>query len=154
MKSRLAYAKVSPGLFESMETPDGYIEKCGLEKSLLFLVQLRVSLMNGCAYCIDMHSKDLRVIGEKEQRLYSLCAWRECPYYTERERAALSWSESVTDLTNGHVPEEVYQNARAHFNEKELCDLTFAVATINAWNRLCIAGRMVPGNYQPTGMAN
>src|ERR1700741_417474 len=121
-----------------MDALDQYVQSSGLEKRLLFLVQLRASQINGCAYCLDMHWKDLRAIGEQEQRLYSLHAWRECPYYTERERAALAWAEAVTLSTDGHVPDTVYEEARAHFSEKELTDLTFAVTAINAWNRLSI----------------
>jgi AhpD family alkylhydroperoxidase len=113
------------------------------------LVQLRVSQINGCAYCLDMHWKDLTAIGEHAQRLYSLDAWRECPYYTDRERAALTWTEAVTLISDGHVPETVYQEVSHHFSEKELADLTLAVAAINAWNRLSIAGRLPPGTYQP-----
>jgi AhpD family alkylhydroperoxidase len=113
------------------------------------LVQLRASQINGCAYCLDMHWKDLCVIGEQERRLYSLPAWRECPYYTERERAALAWTEALTMIAGDHVPDAVYREVQPHFNEKELADLTLAVAAINAWNRLSIAGRLVPGTYQP-----
>jgi alkylhydroperoxidase family enzyme len=105
--------------------------------------------VNGCAYCLDMHWKDLQASGEKEQRMYSLDAWRECPYYTERERAALAWTEAVTLIAKDHAPDAVYEEARAHFSEKEICDLTLAVAAINAWNRLAISSRTVPGAYQP-----
>src|ERR1700689_2596427 len=145
MQARFNYAKTAPGVYDAMEGLEKYLEQCGLEKSLMFLVQLRASQINGCAYCLDMHWKDLRAIGEKEQRLYSLDAWRECPYYTPRERAALEWTEAVTLITNGHVPDTVYAAARAHLNEKELSDLTFAVTAINTWNRLSIASRTVPG---------
>jgi AhpD family alkylhydroperoxidase len=132
-----------------MDALDRYLQTCGVEKSLILLVQLRASQINGCAHCLDMHWKDLCAIGEHEQRLYSLDAWRECPYYTDRERAALEWTEAVTLITTGHVPDAVYEHVRSHFSEKELSDLTFAVATINAWNRLSIAGRLTPGTYQP-----
>jgi AhpD family alkylhydroperoxidase len=125
-----------------------YLHGCGLEQGLLHLLKLRASQLNGCAYCLDMHWKDLRASGEKEQRMYSLDAWRECPYYTDRERAALAWTEAVTLVTNGHVPDAVYAEARAHFSEKGMCDLTLAVAAINAWNRLAISSRTVPGGYQ------
>ena len=154
MESRFNYAKAAPGVYEAMGRPEQYLQTCGLEKSLLFLIQLRASQINGCAYCIDMHSKDLRSIGDTEQRLYSLDAWRECPYYTDRERAALAWTEAVTIITNGHVPEAVYEEARSQFSEKELSDLTLAIATINAWNRLSIAARLVPGGYQPAKVAS
>ena len=153
MQARLNYAKTAPGVYDAMEGLEKYLEQCGLEKSLLFLVQLRASQLNGCAYCLDMHWKDLRAIGEKEQRLYSLDAWRECPYYTDRERAALAWTEAVTLIAQGHAPDVVYEQARSHFNEKELSDLTLAVASINAWNRLSIAARIVPGGYQPAHLS-
>jgi AhpD family alkylhydroperoxidase len=149
MQARLNYAKTAPGVYDAMEGLEKYLEQCGLEKSLMFLVQMRASQMNGCAYCLDMHWKDLRAIGEKEQRLYSLDAWRECPYYTDRERAALAWTEAVTLIAQGHAPDAVYDQARSQFTEKELSDLTLAVAAINAWNRLSIAARIVPGGYQP-----
>ena len=132
-----------------MDALDRYLQTCELEKSLILLVQLRASQINGCAYCLDMHWKDLCAIGEHEQRLYSLDAWRECPSYTDRERAALEWTEAVTLITTGHVPDAVYEHVRSHFSEKELSDLTLTVATINAWNRLSIAGRLTPGTYQP-----
>ncbi|MCI0355091.1 MAG: carboxymuconolactone decarboxylase family protein [Acidobacteria bacterium] len=153
MKARLNYAKAAPGTYEAMDALDQYLNECGLEESLLHLVRLRASQINGCAYCLDMHWKDLRVIGEREQRLYSLDAWRECPYYSERERAALAWTEAVTLITQGHVPDAVYDAVRPHFSEKELSDLTLALATINAWNRLSIAARLVPGAYQPAKAA-
>jgi AhpD family alkylhydroperoxidase len=126
-----------------------YLAHSDIEKALIMLVQLRASQINGCAYCLDMHWKDLCAIGEREQRLYSLDAWRECPYYTDRERAALEWTEAVTQIANGHVPDAVYEAVRPHFNDKELSDLTLAIATINAWNRLSVAGRLIPGTYQP-----
>jgi AhpD family alkylhydroperoxidase len=148
MRARLSFAKAAPGAYDAMDAPENYLSNCGLEKKLLFLIQLRSSQINGCAYCLDMHWKDLRAAGETEQRLYSLDAWRECPYYTDRERAALAWAEAVTLLTDGHVSDAVYEEVRPHFSEKELCDLTFAVATINAWNRLSIASRTVPGTYK------
>jgi AhpD family alkylhydroperoxidase len=149
MEARMNYAKAAPGVYDAMEGPEKYLEQCGLEKPLMHLIMLRASQINGCAYCLDMHSKDLRAIGEKEQRMYSLDAWRECPYYSDRERAALAWTEAVTLVAQGRVPDAVYEEARPHFSEKELSDLTLAVAAINAWNRLCIAARIVPGSYQP-----
>jgi AhpD family alkylhydroperoxidase len=126
-----------------------YLAKSSLDQNLLHLIKYRVSQINGCAYCLDMHSKDLRAAGESEQRLYLLDAWRETPFYTERERAALAWAESVTNITEGHVPDEVYEEVRKHFSEEELIDLTLAVTTINSWNRLSIAFRTTPGTYQP-----
>ena len=125
-----------------------YLGSSSLEKKLLHLIKLRVSQINGCAFCLDMHWKDLQVEGENEQRMYSLDAWRETPYYTDRERAALAWAEAVTKITDGHASDEVYEATRQHFSEQELADLTLAVVTINAWNRLSIAFRVVPGTYQ------
>jgi AhpD family alkylhydroperoxidase len=149
MKVRLNYGKAAPGVYDAMDALDQYLQACGLERTLIFLVQLRVSQINGCAYCIDMHWKDLRAAGEDEQRLYSLDAWRECPYYSDRERAALAWADAVTRVADGHVPDAVYDEARAQFSERELADLTLAVATINAWNHLSIAARLKPGTYLP-----
>ncbi len=149
MEERMHYMKAAPGTYYAMLGLEKYLHECGLEEPLLHLIKLRGSQINGCAYCLDMHWKDLRAIGETEQRLYSLDAWRECPYYTERERAALEWTEAVTLVSEGHVPDNVYEQVRPHFSEKELCDLTFAVAAINAWNRLAIAARTTPGTYQP-----
>ena len=154
MKPRFNYAKVAPGVYDAMDALDQYSGACGLEESLLHLVRLRVSQINGCAYCLDMHWKDLRALGEEEQRLYSLDAWRECPYYTDRERAALAWAEEVTLVAGGHVPDAVFEEARRHLGEKELADLTLAVAAINSWNRLSIAARLVPGTYQPAARAS
>jgi AhpD family alkylhydroperoxidase len=151
MKVRLDYGTVAPGVYGAMDALDQYLQACGLERTLLALVQLRVSQINGCAYCLDMHWKDLRAAGEAEQRLYSLDAWSECPYYSGRERAALAWAEAVTLVIDGHVPDAVHDEARTQFGEKELSDLTLAVATINAWNRLSIAARLRPGTYQPAG---
>ena len=151
MNVRLNYGKFAPGIYDAMDALDRYLQGCGLEKALLLLVQLRASQINGCAYCLDMHWKDLRAAGEREQRLYSLDAWRECPYYTDRERAALEWTEAVTRIADGHAPDSVYALVRPHFTDKELSDLTLAVAAINAWNRLSIAGRLTPGTYQPAG---
>lgn len=149
MKPRFNYARVAPGVYDAMDALDQYLGSCGLEESLLHLVRLRASQINGCAYCLDMHWKDLVAIGEKEQRLYSLDAWRECPYYTERERAALTWTEAVTRVAADQVPDAIYEQVRPHFSEKELADITLNIATINAWNRLSIAARLVPGVYQP-----
>jgi AhpD family alkylhydroperoxidase len=145
---RMNMWKVAPGAFQAMMGLERYLHECGLEASLLNLLKLRASQVNGCAYCIDMHWKDLRAAGESEQRLYGLDAWEESPYYSERERAALAWTEAVTRLTEGHVPERVYQAVKPHFSDKELADLTLAVASINAWNRLAISARMLPGAYK------
>jgi AhpD family alkylhydroperoxidase len=149
MTTRIDYGTAAPGVYQAMDALDTYLHSCAIEKRLLFLVQLRVSQINGCAYCLDMHWKDLRALGETEQRLYSLDAWRECPCYSDRERAALAWAESVTRVADGHVSDEVYREVREAFTEKELADLTLAVAAINAWNRLSIAARLRPGTYQP-----
>jgi AhpD family alkylhydroperoxidase len=128
---------------------EAYLEECGLEPSLLDLVRTRASQINGCAYCIDMRTKDARARGESEQRLYALNAWREKPFYSERERAALAWTEALTLISEEHVPGEVYEQARQHFNEQELVSLTLAVVSINGWNRIAIRFRSVPGTYQP-----
>lgn len=149
MMTRINYAKTAPGVYEAMDALDRYLAGCGLEERLLHLVRLRASQLNGCAYCIDMHWKDLRAAGETEQRLYGLDAWRESPYYTARERAALSWAEAVTLVARDQVPETVFENVERHLGARELADLTLAVAAINAWNRLSIAARLEPGGYQP-----
>ncbi|MBZ5661004.1 MAG: carboxymuconolactone decarboxylase family protein [Acidobacteriia bacterium] len=149
MEPRINYPKVVPGALQAMLAFSSYVQKCGLELSLLNLIFLRASQMNGCAYCIDMHWKDLRADGEEEQRLYGLDAWQESPYYSDRERAVLAWTESVTNIQNGHVPDEVYEQVRKFFTEKEVVDLTLAITEINSWNRLNIALRTVPGAYQP-----
>lgn len=132
-----------------MDALDQYLATCGLEGSLMHLITLRASQINGCAYCLDMHWKDLRAAGEAEQRLYSLDAWKECPYYSQRERAALAWTKAVTLVADGHLSDAVYAEAKSQFTDKELSDLTLAIATINAWNRLSIAGRLTPGTYEP-----
>ena len=150
MEARIDYLKVGRGVYEAMLGLEKYLHQCGLEEKLLDLIKLRVSQINGCAYCIDMHWKDLRSLGETEQRLYGLDAWEESPYYTDRERAALAWAEAVTNIKETHAPDDVYQEARKHFNEKEMADLTLAISTINAWNRLAISARSVPGLYQPS----
>lgn len=149
MKPRIDHRKASPGAVEAMLGLERYLHSCGLPENLLHLLELRVSQMNGCAYCIDMHSKDLRAAGESEQRLYLLDAWREAPFYTDREQAALAWAEAVTQVSEGHVPDAVYEQARSQFSEQELINLTLAVVTINGWNRLNIAFRRVAGTYQP-----
>ncbi|HEV8485949.1 MAG TPA: carboxymuconolactone decarboxylase family protein [Blastocatellia bacterium] len=149
MEQRIDYLKAGRGAYQAMLGLEKYLHECGLEESLIHLIKLRTSQINGCAYCIDMHWKDLRSIGEEEQRLYGLDAWEESPYYTDRERAALAWTEAVTSIREGHAPDEVYELAAKQFTEKELADLTLAIATINAWNRLSIAARTVPGTYQP-----
>ncbi len=149
MEPRIDYLRVARGVYEAMLGLEKYLHQCGLEEPLIHLVKLRASQINGCAYCIDMHWKDLRSIGEPEQRLYGLEAWEESPYYTDRERAAFAWTEAVTNIREGHAPDDIYEHARKQFTEKELADLTLAISTINAWNRLAIAARTVPGTYQP-----
>ncbi len=149
MHPRIDHRKISPGAMNAMLGLEKYLHTTGLPEKLLHLLKLRVSQINGCAYCIDMHSKDLRAVGETEQRIYLLDAWREAPFYSERERAALAWAEAVTLVTEGHVPDDVYEQARKQFSEEELVNLTLAVVTINGWNRLSIAFRSVPGAYQP-----
>ncbi len=134
---------------QALRDLETYIHGCGLEPSLLELVKMRASQINGCAYCLDMHSKDARAAGETEQRLYTLDAWREAPFYTERERAALDWTEAVTQVADSHVPDAVYDHVKQHFNGRELIDLTLAVVAINAWNRLAISSRAEAGTYRP-----
>lgn len=149
MQPRIDGLKVAPGAYHALLGLETYLHQSGLEVPLLHLIKLRASQINGCAYCIDMHWKDLRAIGENEQRMYGLDAWSESPYYTDRERAALAWTEAVTLVASTHVPDEVYEEVRRQFSEKELADLTFAIATINAWNRLAISLRAEAGKYQP-----
>jgi len=148
MEARIDYAKDAPGVFEAMLGLTSYLRKSGLDERLVDLVCLRASQINGCAYCLDMHWKDLRAAGETEQRLYGLDAWEESPYYSDRERAALAWTDSVTNVREGHVPDDVYRQVRKSFAEKELADLTLAITAINAWNRLNIAGRTPAGTYR------
>lgn len=149
MTPRIQYGKVAPEGLRAMRGLENYVRQCGLEDSLLELVKLRASQINGCAYCIDMHTRDARAQGEHEQRLYALVAWQETPFFTERERAALAWTEAVTKISEGHVADSIYEHARRHFNEKELVDLTLAIVAINGWNRLAISFRTVPGSYNP-----
>jgi len=149
MKQRInAFEKGQKGM-KAVYSLGIYLSKSPVEQSLLNLLYFRVSQINGCAFCLDMHSKDLRENGETEQRLYMLDAWRESPFYTDRERAALAWAEAVTKVTEGHVPDEVYEAAAAQFSEEELIDLTLAVITINSYNRINIAFRTPAGDYQP-----
>ena len=149
MSSRIRYSKVAPGTHRAMLELEEYVNSCGLEPNLLDLVRTRASQLNGCAFCLDMHSKDLRARGETEQRIYLLDAWREAPFYSDRERAALAWTEAVTLLPNREVSDEVYDEARQHFSEEELANLTLALVAINGWNRLNVAFRTPAGNYQP-----
>ena len=149
MKPRIDYSKASPEAVKTLLGMERYLRNCGLEESLLLLVKMRSSQMNGCAYCLDMHSKDARALGETEQRLYGLDAWRESPYYTDRERAALAWIEALTLIREGHVEDEVFEAARKVFSEQELVDLSMVAVAINGWNRIAIAFRAEAGSYQP-----
>jgi AhpD family alkylhydroperoxidase len=148
MEPRIDYGKRFPELRQAMWGLEHYVHQSGLDPKLLELVKLRASLINGCAYCVDMHTKVARSLGESEQRLYEVSLWREAPFYSERERAALAWAEAVTLVSIDHVPDDVYEAARQQFDEKELIDLTAAVVAINGWNRLAIAFRTVPGTFQ------
>lgn len=151
MTQRLDYGALAPAAMKAMISLQQYVENSGLEHALLELVKMRASQINGCAYCLDMHSKDARAAGETEQRLYLLNAWREAPFYSDRERAALAWTEAVTQIAGSHgVSDALYEEARKQFSEKELTDLTYAVIAINGWNRLAIPFRSEPGHYQPS----
>lgn len=147
MDTRLRYATAAPGVYEAMLQLEGYIQHCGLETSLIRLVQIRASQINECAFCLDMHTQDARAEGETEQRIYLLSAWREAPFYSERERAALEWTEAVTLVADTHVPNDVYERVRPHFTDAELANLTLAITDINAWNRLNVAFRTPAGTY-------
>ena len=150
MQSRLDPRKVSPAAYQAMLGLEAFVRKSWkLEPLLIELVKMRASQINGCAYCLDMHSKDARAAGETEQRLYTLNAWKETPFFTDRERAALAWTEAVTLVSEDHVPDAVYEEARRSFSEEELVNLTMAVVAINGWNRLMVAFRGMPGEYQP-----
>lgn len=150
LEPRIDARKFAPDAGKAMMALEKYLGECGLDHKLMHLLKMRASQINGCAYCIDMHSKDARALGETEQRLYELDAWRETPFYSDRERAALAWIEAVTLVSQTHVPDAVYEEMRKQFSEKEIVDLTYLAATINTWNRLAIALRAVPGHYRPT----
>ncbi len=150
MNPRIDYKRVAPEAYRAMAGLEAYLKDCTIEKPLRELVKLRASQINGCAFCIDMHTKDARAAGETEQRLYALSAWRETPFFSDRERAALAWTEAVTMVGQTHVADDVYEQARAHFDEKELVDLTLAIVAINGWNRIAVSFRSVPGSYRPT----
>jgi AhpD family alkylhydroperoxidase len=149
MNSRIDFRKVSPAAIKTMYDMESYLARSSIERPLLLLVKMRASQINGCAYCLDMHSKDARNEGETEQRLYALDAWRETPFYSERERAALIWTEALTLVAQTHVPDEAYAAARSQFSESELLDLTLAVVAINGWNRVAIGFRIDVGGYKP-----
>ncbi|CAA9310187.1 MAG: 4-carboxymuconolactone decarboxylase domain/alkylhydroperoxidase AhpD family core domain protein [uncultured Gemmatimonadetes bacterium] len=149
MNQRIEYAKVSPGAIHVMRALETHVRKSGLEHSLVELVKLRASQINGCAYCVDMHTKDARASGETEQRLYATSVWREAPFFSERERAALAWTEALTLVNEEGVEDELFESVSEHFSEKELVDLTIAAVAINGWNRIAIAFRPPVGGYQP-----
>ena len=149
MKKRINYSKVDPTAIKGMLELEKYTHASGLELPILELVKTRVSQINGCAYCLDMHTKDARKAGETEQRLYALSAWKETSFFTDRERAALAWAESITLVSKNDVPDTLYEATLEYFKEKELVALTMAIVAINGWNRLAIAFRIEPGSYQP-----
>jgi AhpD family alkylhydroperoxidase len=149
MQPRIDYRKFAPEPLKALLAVESYLAHCSIEHNLLHVLKLRASQLNGCAFCIDMHWKDARAAGETEQRLYGLEAWRESPYYTDRERAALAWTESLTQVSSTHVPDEVFAEVQKYFSEKEIIDLVYAISIINAWNRIAISLRAVPGHYQP-----
>ena len=148
MESRIDYRQFNPEPLQALQAMEKYIAGCGFDHKFVHLLKLRASQINGCAYCIDMHSIEARAAGETEQRLYALDAWRETPFYDDRERAALAWIEAVTLVAQTHVPDGVYEEAKKHFSEQEIVDLTYLAANINVWNRLAIALRAVPGRYR------
>lgn len=149
IEPRIDYRNIAPGAILAISMVERYVRESDLAPSLLELVRLRASMVNGCAYCVDMHTKDARARGESEQRLYAVSVWREAPFFTTRERAALAWTDAVTEVIVDHVPDEVYQAVREHFDEKQLVDLTMAVIAINSWNRLAISFRALAGTYEP-----
>ena len=149
MKQRIDYVNASPAGFKAMRNLQEHVETCGLEHKLLELVKMRASQINGCAYCLDMHSKDARAGGETEQRLYVLNAWREAPFYSDRERAALAWTEALTRVSDNDVPDELFAEVQKQFSDKELVDLSLAIIAINGWNRLAIPFRSRVGGYRP-----
>ena len=149
MTQRVNSAQIAPQAYHAMLSLEKFVRECGLEHALIELVKLRASYLNGCAYCIDMHTKDARAEGETEQRLYAVPVWRETPFYSPRERAALAFTEEVTNIRHGGVSDEVYDEARKHFTDVELVNLTMAIITINGWNRLAITFHADVGSYQP-----
>lgn len=151
MKQRFNYYKQAPKAVEALRGLQAYVDSSGLEHSLIELVKLRASQINGCAYCVDMHTRDARKAGETEQRLYAVAVWREAPFFTPRERAGLAWCEALTLISHDHVPDAVYDEARQHFSEKELVDLSFAVVAINGWNRMAVSSRTQPAVQAPAG---
>ena len=148
MSARLDAAKIAPAAYHAMLGLEHYVQQSGLESSLIHLVKLRASYMNGCLYCIDMHSKDALAEGETVQRIVSVPLWLETPFYTDRERAALAWTEAVTAIDPESVSDELYAELKRFFSEEEIVKLTMAIVTINGWNRLAISFRTEPGSYQ------
>ena len=148
MEQRINAFTASPKAYQAMAALEQFVDSCGLERPLLELVKMRASQINGCAYCLDMHSQDARALGETEQRLYALNAWRETPFYSEREQAALEWTEAITLISETLAPDDVYERVSKQFSPEELANLTLAIATINSWNRLCVGFRVVPGSYK------
>jgi AhpD family alkylhydroperoxidase len=153
MKARIDLMHTAPGVIQAMLGLERQVGESGLDHKLLDLVRMRASQINGCSYCLDMHSKDARLNGETEQRLYGLNAWRETPYYSARECAALEWTEALTLVSESHVPDDVYERVREQFSQDELVHLSLAIVAINGWNRLNIAARTVPGNYVAGSLA-
>ena len=153
MKPRMDFRHAAPDAFKAMRDLEAGVRRCALEHSLLELVKVRVSQINGCGYCLDMHIKEARAAGETEQRLYLLSAWREAPFYSPRERAALSWAEAVTQVSTNDLPDELYAEVREHFDEKATVELTLAIIAINGWNRLVKASRTEVGSYMPATVA-
>jgi AhpD family alkylhydroperoxidase len=147
MKARIDLMHIDPGIMHAMLGLERQVRRAGFDQRLVDLVRMRASQLNGCAYCLDMHSKDARANGETEQRLYGLDAWRETPYYSARERAALEWTEALTLVSETHVPDDVYDRVREQFSEDEVAHLSLAIVAINGWNRLNVAARTVPGDY-------
>jgi AhpD family alkylhydroperoxidase len=153
MKARIDFSNVNPGIMQAMLGLESQVRHAKFDSRLLDLVRMRASQINGCAYCLDMHSKDARANGETEQRLYGLEAWRETAYYSERERAALEWTESLTLVSETHVPDDVFERVRKQFSDDELAHLSLAIVAINGWNRLNVAARTVPGGYVAGSLA-
>lgn len=149
MNPRLDYSKTAPNAIKGLLELEKYVANSGLERPLYELVKIRASQINGCAFCLDMHTKDARKAGETEQRIYALNAWRETPFYTNRERTALDWTEALTLISENEIPDSLYQATQEYFTENEMITLTMAIIAINGWNRLAISFRTVPGSYEP-----
>ncbi|THU41160.1 carboxymuconolactone decarboxylase family protein [Niastella caeni] len=148
MEQRIAFTDVTKGLFDGLFKTEMYLKKSGIDPKLQELIKYRVSQINGCAYCLDMHHKEAIALGETEQRLYSLTAWKECPYYSDKERAVLAYAEAVTNLHQHGITDALFETLTQYFSKAEIADLTMAIANINSWNRLNISFRTVPGNYK------